>query len=398
MQKLIDFVRKIDEETRLHYEWMKSGSKTAALCVGILTSIIIGIIIIPFDSSQNLSQTVRDIILAVMVGVLCGIITSIIMCVVTSWVYNKRAQVAINLDEFISLRRVSETLGSLLFFISPSNFEKTLLWLTKEYHTRSVKFLIAKVIHQQLDRSFGDEKIQLHVGSYAEHSRVVADLLTVAQDVCFTCIKSPRNWFIDLDKHNIEHEELPIILKETIENKINYSNLTKGGYSQENAQLYPVHFIRFLDRPSHSALRRRVFLLRSGEWNDLKTKDNLDFNQKFMLPCIAAGVETVFVNVDQLCANIRSTTDDLSRPILEAIDNNITEQDYDIFEKAALMVYTTAKSESGEADLDDRTHILEFNIGPKVKKYSDFLDIIFSGRLKKRHGVYTCDEVLKNSD
>ncbi|HUU41669.1 MAG TPA: hypothetical protein VMW42_12065, partial [Desulfatiglandales bacterium] len=326
-------------------------------------------------------------------GIFCGVVTSILTGFLVSQHLRSRTEIAIRMDELTLFQRVGTTLGSLLFFISPSKFEKTLNWLSREHQTRNIKFIIAKAIHQQLERSFDDEVIRMHIRSYADHSSVAADLLTIITDVCFTIIKSPRNWFIDLDSKSVEHDKLGSSFEDALK-KFDSQKLMALGYSEENVLLYPTHFIRFLDKPSDESIRRRVFLLDKKEWEDLLNPNYSDFYHKFMAPCKLAKIETRFVNLEELEGTINTVEESISRPLLKAKQANITQQDYDVFEKGALMVYIDPTSQpSKDSYSNNYGPILEFSIGPKVKKYSGFLDIIFSGRLNKRHGVYTPEEI-----
>ncbi len=285
-------------------------------------------------------------------------------------------------------QRVENTLGSLLFYIKNGNFEKTLSWFG-DIKLISVKALLSKVVFLQLQQSFGEEVIRIHVGNYADHSNVLKQLLTGISDACLTCIKSPRRWFKDLDDRHVQHEILPSFF-----DNVEYNVDQLYGISTTNKNKYPSHYVRFLEKSPDTATRRRAFFLGDVEWTELTDPTNSEFYRKFMEPCKVAKIETRFVNLKELETTYRTLPSQERIKVAKAIQNNITTQDFDIFEKKAIMLFRDTKEITDEEScLYGSGPYLEFSIRKNVAIYSDFLDEIFSGKLDSSFGVYKPEEI-----
>ena len=285
--------------------------------------------------------------------------------------------------------RIETTLSTLLFWVKHGKFEKTLSWFGF-IPLISVKILLAKIIHLQLQQSFDEEIIRIHIGNYADHSKVLKNLLDGISNTCFTCIKSPRNWFKELDARNVQHKLLPPIFLD----KVEYDPQQITEISKVNRDKYPSHYIHFLEKASQDVTRRRVFLLDKTQWEDLTKPENEEFYKKFMQPCKIAQVETRFVNLDILKEKFTNIQDPEREKIAKAMESNIAHQDYDIFEKSAVIVFKDTEDITGaESARYGNGPYLEFFIGAKVNIYRDLLDILFSELLDKDYGVYTSDEI-----
>ena len=284
--------------------------------------------------------------------------------------------------------RVESTLGPLLFYVKNGNFEKTLSWFG-DIQSLSIKILLSKIIYFQLQQSFGEEVIRIHVGNYADHSNVLKDLLTGISNACFTCITSPRRWFKDLDGRNVQHEMLPESFGE-----VEYKADQLHGISAINKEKFPSHYVRFLEKSSDTAERRRAFFLDQTEWVELTDEVNLEFYKKFMGPCKTVGIKTRFVNLVELEAAYATLPNPERTRVAKAIQGNITQRDYDIFDKAAVMVFKDIGAITDEeSSLYGSGPYLEFSLGRRVAEYTDFLDEVFSGKLDSSFGVYTPEEI-----
>jgi len=281
--------------------------------------------------------------------------------------------------------RIEHTLGSFLFFTNYGNFEKKLKWFNS-FQSSGMKFVLGNVILEQLNRAFkGENVIQITNIKYADHSSILSKLLNSGvKNICFTCIKSPKNWFLELDKEIIKHEELieSNIIPELDENKLKTPDVNGNRLTDNNWNKYPLHYIQFLNHDSRDSKRRRIFILSDDEWSSLVDKDNIDYFNKFIYPCFKKQIDTRFVKLSDLNKYIEKNETEIVEPLYEAIKQNVTFQDYDVFENSAVLIY------------DEHNKRLEFKIGSSVSVYSGFMEKIFSGDLKHPDGVYNVSEIL----
>jgi len=382
MKQLSSFFEQAEAEQRAHYNWRKKAAPLLGLALGISISALVGGIISTASSAPS-AKTLEFWVIVVASGAVSGFFSFIIMNGITSWFLAKHAELTKVAQELEFFRRAGDKLGAFMFFVKESNFDKTLDWFYR-MNSRSLNMVIAQVIKEQLDRAFEHTSISIPINTYADHSNVLARLLPVAENVCFTCIKSPKTWFQDLDKDYVEHDVLPSALQTKV--VIKTSGLPD--YSEERIKKYPTHYIYFLILPRHDVVRRRVFLLKKPDWDDLLNKEHYAFFRKFVDPCKDI-VETLFVDIEKFKNIITMrASNPIRAQILKAIEENVLQKDYDIFEQKAMLVFDPKPT--GAPDHPT----LEFHVGEKVNIYARFLDIVFSlGKKRKEYGVYTVEEV-----
>ena len=390
MDKARRFLQDIKEEMERHYEWTRKWSLISSSLLGLGLSVLVGVVLLSAGSVAPPAA----VLLAFSSALLSTALTYAGMLVLADRAHGRRAAVAIRLDELVLLKRAGTTLGSLLFFIARTRFETALGWLADD-RFRDARFVIAAAIEQQLDRSFDnddDDGFWMPISAYADHSVIVAELLRCANNVCFTCIKSPKSWFLDLDRDRIEHQELPLKYRSDGSLAFAPEILKQQGCSAERAEKYPTHFVRFLDKPAGESIRRRAFLLDdsgdNSEWKKLLEPAHYEFFRKFIGPCKEALIETRFVNLTILEKRLSAAAENIAKVFHAARESNITRQDYDIFEGTALLVFEDSASGTRDAG-----PTLEFKVGDRVKKYHDFVTLIFSGSLGQEHGVFTPEEI-----
>ncbi len=293
-------------------------------------------------------------------------------------------------------------MASFLFWIKASNLERVLGWFRRRLN-HDVKILIAKVIHQQLDRAFASDEIVMHVPCYAEYSAVLAELLQGVSNVCFTCIYSPKRWFEELDEDRYTHDTLPEwIAKELGAGYFDAQAVEDAGIAPSRVPLFPSHYIEFLKGGGGNSQRRRVFLLNDAEWEETTTASHRAFYKKFIGPCKVAKIETRFVKTKVLEATIQNAPDRISKHVLPALRDGILSQDYAVFEKQAVMSYVEPPLGVGGAvaaaeDADDEngaasvarmsSPVLRFWIGYEARRYVRFLDVVFSDSVGEQYGV-----------
>ena len=372
MQYGITFLKRLEEESRLHLNYVRKWAALMSVAIGVCFSILVKILTGPF--------TLKSILLSFFCGLLSGVISFQASIGFSSFILFKRKEVAKALDEMNLLYRLGDTLGSFLFFVKSSNFEETLKWFNYD-HSIDVKNIIAKVIFKQLNRSFEPKVIKLYINSYGEHSKIISEIMDDAKDICFTCIKAPNNWFKALDQDNIEHDTLPDGIR--LANPFfNRNNLLTLGYQESRVDQFPTHYIKFLNN-NNDGIRKRVFLLNKDEWKDLINPTYYDCYRKFMIPC-QDKIDTLFVNVEELEEKAKSAEQRISQIVRDAIDSNITTEDYDIFEKDALMVYK---------NISDSVHLLEFRVGGRTKEYTNFIEFLFNTKSRK-YGIDSVRSIL----
>jgi len=390
-KRVWDFLERVYKEVEYISSWNRWGQLIVSALAGIAFGIIVGLL--PPLREGNIKS--HDVIMTVATSVLSGAILYCFMWFLGLLIFGKRVQIAEQLRDFHIVRRLEDQFGAFLFFVKSSNFERTLGWFCKEYPVE-VKLLIARVIHQQLNRSFGGNVVRMYVHSYSDHSSVVADLLQVARNVCFTCIKSPKDWLLELDKNpSVEHIPLPSYLDPSPDFHSSYDDLVKKGYSSKNASLYPTHYVRFLERPDGGVVRRRAFLLEEPQWKNLVDPQYELFYRKFMDPIHKAGLAeaTLFVRLAELQQRAISASPDKRDVIVEALNANITSLDYDLFERSAVLAFHDKVSAAKHPiQTTKMLPSLEFRVGPEVEKYSKFLDFLFENA-DPTFGVYSPAEV-----
>ena len=349
-------------------KWLRASSIIVSIFIGLSVGIITNSIshILP-----NTLLFLTSLKISIAFALFSAGITYWIFWCLSKSIINKRIDVAIELRRLGLFERFGDAIGGFLFFVQSSNFEKTLDWF-REASTWRIKCLIAKVIHQQLNRSFQKEAVIINIPTYAEYSNILKDLLKDVEDVYFTCIKSPKNWFEALDDISYEHETLPKKYRPNKDYRYNSNNLS---ISDERKDKYPVHYIRFLEKPSDQAKRRRVFLLNNKEWNSLIETNNYDYYKKFVGPCIKANIATLFVNIKEFSKKIVHSEDNIRIPMTNAIEHNITKSDYTVFENYAVMVYKESRyRKNGKFNSSPNLH---FKIEPHGSSYAEFLNILF---------------------
>jgi hypothetical protein len=380
MKRLSSFFEQAEAEQRAHYNWRKKAAPLLSLALGISISALVGGIISTASSAPS-SKTLEFWVIVVASGAVSAIFSFIIMNGITSWFLAKHAELTKVAQELEFFRRAGDKLGAFMFFVEGSNLDKALEWFHGT-NSRSLNMVIAQVIQEQLDRAFEPTSISVPISTYADHSNVLTRLLSGAENVCFTCIKSPKNWFLKLDDDSVEHDSLPLALEADCTIDVN----ALDGYSEERINKYPTHFIHFLHLPHPGISRRRAFLLDKEEWKDLLNKKHYAFFRKFIDPCRKI-IDTRFVQVEllQRIAQVRAIHK-IRSDVAKAIEENVLQKDYDIFEGKAMLVFVPQAPEGAQHPT------LEFHVGEKVSIYARFLDIIFSN-FDKQYGVYTVEEV-----
>ncbi|MGA2916600.1 MAG: hypothetical protein ABSE89_11300 [Sedimentisphaerales bacterium] len=389
-QKFHENIQKDNED---RYNQSKLTTLVATLIIPLGVGVVVKYFFPRFSGEVTPTQTILDWIFPIAsVCITCGACV-FLREVYLGFVLSQRNKVYRYAEELRFSNRLEATLGGFLQYVKHGNFEKTLGWFG-ETRSESMRILMGKVIYSQLQQSFGADIIRIHIANYADHSQILAHLLVGVSDVCFTCIKSPRNWFKILDGRKVEHKPLPELKK--LPPGYNTQQLEKDGISKNNVLLYPSHYVDFL-RNLTGCTRRRAFILEDKEWKDLIADDAVDFYKKFIGPCQIAGIDTRLVNVDKLRDMARNCPNPERGKLLKAISANITKLDYDVFEKSAAMVYKeSADITAEERDLFGDGSVLEFFIGPRVITYVDFLDVIFSEKVDDTFGVYTVEKFEKD--
>lgn len=368
---------------REHDEWSKKTAPLLSVVMGLLFSFLVGGVLGAIESAPSWDSAEFWLLVLGSAGI-SGLSTHFIMDRLISRSFARHAELAQVANQLEFFRRANDKLGAFLFFVNGTSLESALGWF-KESQSRSLNMVIARAIQEQLDRSFEPTGIVMPINAYADFSAVTDAFLEVARDVCFTCILSPKNWFLSVAKPSVSHVRLPRGLQPPA-GQPDYDPNSLVGLDQLYWEKYPAHFVSFLETPGEGVQRRRVFLLDEDEWKDMLDPANKAFFDKFMGPCRrAAALDTRFVRLPSLetAASIRAPTRE-KQVLTAAIAQKITDQDYEVFEGQALLVYTEpAGAGSPEA--------LEFKVGSTVKAYADFIECLFS--LDQEYGVHTYDEV-----
>jgi len=386
MNRLMEFFRQAEDEQRVHLNWRRQAAPWLSLAIGIAFSALVGGVVGCISAAPS-AKEVAFWVIVFSSGAVSGLVSFVVMNEITTRFLSKYAALTKTAQELEFFRRAGDKLGAFMFFVEGSNLDRALGWMSGT-NSRSLNMVMAQVIQEQLDRAFQPTRVIIPIGSFSDHSNILARLLPNAENVCFTCIKSPRNWFIELDNDGVVHEDLPATLPQTRD--INVTMLTP--YSQERVRKYPSHYIRFLQSGHCSLQRRRVFLLNRGEWDNLVAPNNSEFFEKFMMPCERTGfVETRFVCVDRMeyMVGVRGDTNIRTRVQL-AVKENVLASDYDIFEGRAMLVYIPAPP--ADANAKKEQPVLEFHVGGKVSVYADLVDLVFK-ELTDEYGIFTPEQV-----
>ena len=325
------------------------------------------------------------------------------------WYCRTRIEAGRHFSELCLYERLGRKIGPLTFFLGNTNFDLVLDHFGRDGPAGS-KLLLRQVVQEQLNRAYAGNAVQIPVPNYAEFSSVLANLLDYAEDVCFTCIWAPKEWFMQLNSDAIVHRDLPKdFCPRDWKNGHDPRNQMQGlGIAESRAGKYPAHYLEFLVRRRSSSVRRRVFLLNEQQWESLISAQNLPFLDVFMGPCEKASVTTQFVDLKKLREQHAYLKHPHRERVESALERNIARRDYTVFaDKAfpplnAVMVYRDGcegegarPCEAGGAAVMPRRKMaaLEFQTGDQANLYSDFLDTLFSAGLCAEHGVFSVSEV-----
>lgn len=402
MDKVLDYLRRINEEAQKHVEWTRRGA--------LIASFLVGLGVCGLQLLHPLAQTPASVETSIgtvgraalarasagLLGLLSVAVSYALLSLAHLYVLKLRVDTGRLLDQLKLFDRLGDAVGGLLFFVASSNFDKTLSWFGRPYPP-TTKTLIAKVICEQLNRSFSEEFIRLRVSTYAECSNILSHLMAGAEDVCFTCIKSPKSWFTELDQDRYVHDALPAHITRSADGSLfDRDALIEAGLSEGRVDKYPLHYVKFLEKPSR-ATRRRAFLLNTTEWEELVKPENREFFHKFMRPCKDI-VDTRFVQIETFQKVASDARDEIRIPAERAIRSNVLRQDYEVFDRNALLVYYSAAQPDAPAPAPPAEargdQYLEFQVGPRAEEYTAFLDLVYSDETGPEYGIYTEDQLV----
>ena len=392
--KTREFMKTINDAAQAHYGWVRAGTWRVSLVVGI------GMALYLISTSSQKSDPWAYC--SAGGKSLLGACASFgVLSLLAHMFLGKQLKACASFSELRLFDHLGAKVGALLFFIQDTKFDGVLGWFSQNY-PESTKFLVGRVIRQQLNRAYADDTIRVPISNYAEFSTVLSGLTGHASRIDFTCIFAPSEWFKRLDGRSVEHRCLERDEFPPAEGAPDFdpSALVTLGISNEEAGKYPGHYIQFLKRRSPGDVRHRVFLLDDLQWGKLVTGTNRPFFDKFMKPCKRAGVETRFVKVSQLRGNAASLIDELRKPIEDAVEGNVTHSEYTVFDGNAVMVYKEScdgdeprSCEAGGSRPRLRIANLEFEMGDRARRYAAFIDALFAGHLQQSHGVHTPEQI-----